>query len=202
LLQSGGAWDHPDPIAHLLAHAEARRLAQDYLRYFLGTPHVSSYLGLGNYLRYRSPGALPMPWGWKDPRNTYTLPLWLDLFPHAKIIHVMRHGVDVAQSLKARSQQLLREEQRRHARKKRWHLYWLRPKKIRHTINSLRCASLEEGLQLWGAYVERAHQHVQTLGSQAVELKFEDFLERPEEGLATLAQFCTLSASPAQLATL
>ena len=29
---------------------------------------------------------IPFPWGWKDPRNSITLPLWLRLYPEAKII--------------------------------------------------------------------------------------------------------------------
>lgn len=41
-------------------------------------------------------------WGWKDPRNSFTLPLWLNLFPKAKIIHVVRNGLDVAISLHKR----------------------------------------------------------------------------------------------------
>ena len=35
-------------------------------------------------------------WGWKDPRNTFTLPMWLELFPKAKVIHVYRDGQEVS----------------------------------------------------------------------------------------------------------
>ncbi|MBW1793701.1 MAG: sulfotransferase [Deltaproteobacteria bacterium] len=41
----------------------------------------------------------PPFWGWKDPRTTLTLPLWLKLFPKARIIHVIRNGIDSALSL-------------------------------------------------------------------------------------------------------
>ena len=42
-------------------------------------------------------------WGWKDPRTTLTLPIWLELFPEARVVHVVRNGVDVAASLFRRS---------------------------------------------------------------------------------------------------
>ncbi len=47
----------------------------------------------------------PKDWGWKDPRNTFTLPMWLDVFPKAKVLHVLRNKQEVAQSLMNRNQQ-------------------------------------------------------------------------------------------------
>lgn len=39
------------------------------------------------------------PWGWKDPRNSATLPFWLHLFPDLKIVVCLRHPKEVALSL-------------------------------------------------------------------------------------------------------
>jgi hypothetical protein len=41
-------------------------------------------------------------WGWKDPRNALTLPVWLSIFPGARVLHVVRDGRAVALSLAAR----------------------------------------------------------------------------------------------------
>lgn len=41
-------------------------------------------------------------WGWKEPRTTITFPLWIRLFPSAKIINIQRHGFDVALSIQKR----------------------------------------------------------------------------------------------------
>jgi len=38
-------------------------------------------------------------WGWKDPRNSITLPFWQRLLPDLKVIICMRNPVEVAQSL-------------------------------------------------------------------------------------------------------
>ncbi len=43
------------------------------------------------------------PWGWKDPRNSLTLPFWLRLIPNLKVIVCVRHPLEVAASLRARN---------------------------------------------------------------------------------------------------
>lgn len=42
------------------------------------------------------------PWGWKDPRNSLTLPFWNKVFPEMKVIVCLRSPVDVFQSLNRR----------------------------------------------------------------------------------------------------
>lgn len=41
-------------------------------------------------------------WGWKDPRNALTLPVWLSIYPNAKVLHLVRDGRAVALSLAER----------------------------------------------------------------------------------------------------
>jgi hypothetical protein len=41
-------------------------------------------------------------WGWKDPRNSLTLPFWKELLPGLKVIVCLRHPLEVAFSLRAR----------------------------------------------------------------------------------------------------
>jgi hypothetical protein len=90
--------------------------------------------------------SLNFPWGWKDPRSTFTLPLWLCLFPNAKIINIKRHGVDVAQSLRVRGWKGFLATTEKY-RKYKW-IVPFRPKKLGF-IESPRCAALEGGLSLW-----------------------------------------------------
>ncbi len=39
------------------------------------------------------------PWGWKDPRNSLTLPFWKNLIPDLKVVVCVRNPVEVAKSL-------------------------------------------------------------------------------------------------------
>ena len=197
--QSGAAWDAPEALRYLLENAEVRALAIDYLRYMMNSPHVVSYLGLGKYLRYRGTDKLDMPWGWKDPRNIYTLPIWLNLYPNAKVLHIYRHGVDVANSLKVRVEQPLANARKLHERRRRLRLYWLRPKRGGFAGN-LRFLSLNHGFTLWEAYLREATKQVRRLEDRAIEVKYEDFLFNPGRHLTALSQFCGVSVDDAAIA--
>lgn len=193
LRQCGGAWDRPEPVDDLLENKEVRPLVTDYLRQIMKTPRAVSYLGWKGYLRHRTPQKVDIPWGWKDPRNTYTLPLWLDLFPEAKVVHIYRHGVDVASSLKVREEKVVARAKALH-QKRNALLYGLYPKRGGFA-GSLRCASLGDGFTLWESYLARARQHVTVLGDRALEFRYEDFLVEPGEYLSKLADFCGLSTT-------
>ncbi len=196
LRSAGGSWERPHAIHALLKKPELRALTTDYLRGMLRSPRVASYLGVASYLRHRTPEALPGPWGFKDPRTTFTLPLWLDLFPDARVVHVRRHGVDVAQSLLVRQEKDLDRAGALHRRRRG--VYWLRPKRggFAHTVRAL---SIEEGFGLWDEYLVEADRRLAELGDCGLDLRYEAFLDAPEESLARVAAFCGLTPSPEEL---
>lgn len=196
LNQSGGSWDNPSSVDYLLKHSDASELCKQYIQFLTSSWHLHSYLGWRQYLRYRDITRIDFLWGWKDPRNTFTLPLWLALFPEAKVIHLHRHGVDVARSLQMR----LNKHWQRY-RKPNWNKYSLRLKRGGFAP-SLRCSSVEGAFTLWQEYTLRAKQHVERLGSQAFELKYEDFLKSPAQKMGRICRFCGLEATEAQIASL
>jgi len=199
LRQSGGAWDYPLPMLKLLESQSNRELVLDYLRFSIKTPRSISFLGVRDYMRYRDISKLNRPWGWKDPRNTFTLPLWLDLFPEAKVIHIYRHGVDVAQSLKVRQE--VKDNTIMHSQYRlRKPIYLIVGRRQRFS-NSLRCATLGGGFSLWEEYMQEACRHMENLGSQGLEVRYEDFLKEPKNNLATILNFCDLNVSDDEIAT-
>lgn len=189
--QCGGAWDNPQPIRYLLENQEIRAQVRDYIRnYLLTTVRAASYLGWKNYLSYRSPFELDQPWGWKSPLSTFTLPIWLDLFPDAKVIHISRHGVDVANSLRQRERRSAAPTLLRNLYFKMRILHAIRPKS--GEFIRPRCDLLQGGLSLWEEYVSQAHSHVCSLGGQALELKYEALLTQPDVVLRKVTEFCGL----------
>jgi len=192
--QSGGAWDQPRAIHHLTGNEIGREAVAAYLESILSSPQALSYLGPRRYFRYRGVGALEGPWGWKDPRNTFTLPVWLDLFPRARVIHVYRHGVDVAASLHQRQLHSTHQARRKAARSAA--RYGLMPR-WGGLVDSWRCADLDDAVSLWSEYIREARSHVSALGRRAMELRYEDLLEHPQTALGALARFCGLTAEAA-----
>ena len=102
-------------------------------------------------------------WGWKDPRNTFTLPTWLMLFPNARILHVIRNGIDAALSL------------------------WRRARKSGE--GAPRCLDLSYCFKLWERYVSEGLKWRSLAPSQYHEVRYEDLLYDPSKYLERLLSF-------------
>lgn len=189
-------WDNPEPIRHLLANEPVLALTRDYLDLCLRTPRALSFLGPRRFLRHRAIDRLTEPWGWKDPRATWTLPVWRGLFPRMKLVHVLRHGVDVANSLRVRDADIVAGRSRRY-RSRRW-LYGWRPKRPLFTT-SVRCGSLDEGFELWEQYVQQARSLLADFDGESMEIRYESFLQDPVRGLGALAKLCDLDVDEARI---
>ena len=198
LRRIGASWDNPAPARDFLKDPKALELTAKCVRADLLSKQVTGYLGLKRYLKYGSPEKLDVPWGWKDPRTVFSLALWLKLFPAAKLVYIVRNGVDVASSLRVR-------EQRELAR--RIEEYEAKAKKIAgHSMleragfkGSARCLTLAGGFSLWEDYVAEAEAALAAVPNERIVISYERFLANPRdqnEGLAALAAFCGLEATP------
>lgn len=191
LCQAGATWDNPLPTAWLAENEEGCDLIVEYLQFILKSPASQPFWGRWNHVRYRAGFGLGIPWGWKDPRNTFTLPLWLKLFPDAKVMHVRRNGVDVTQSLKRRADE--RREKMRDAFQILGSSKTMPPFGAR-AVEPPRCLTLEGGFSLWEEYMAAATGHVQRFDAQAKEIGYEDLLANPVPILRNLAEFCGLKS--------
>jgi hypothetical protein len=102
----GGAWHNPAPLLTSLATPSGKQSAVQYLE-----EHVDTNLSLFGYghgltawwlkrrLRF---GAA---WGWKEPRTTLFAACWLEAFPDARFLHVVRNPLAVASSIQRREQE-------------------------------------------------------------------------------------------------
>lgn len=220
-----GNWEHPEAIDQLLNHVGVREAAARQLWADLHSRRNLSFLGLRNYLKYRSTSRLPFVWGWKDPRNSYLLPLWLDLFPTAKIIHIYRNGIDVAQSLVVRGNRsigdnvhrqstggvvpLIRRAMGRQKMERSTLLFLYRRIQAGlgrldslHRYARLRVPatqSREAAFDLWQRYVGRCFDTVKGIDNPVLTVKYEDFLDDPAAGIERLCEFCGLPCEQTRL---
>jgi glycosyltransferase involved in cell wall biosynthesis len=201
LAQAGVSFSNPEAFGDMLEDEGFRASMRAQARARLRSRGATGYLGWRRVWHYPSLGRFDQPWGWKDPRNTFTLPLWLDLFPDARVIALHRHGVDVAASLWS-------QQQGRHrlrflasaAARRRFHLptivHDLRVgrRTERRIPRVTRFDSVEEGLTMWETYVKEVRRQVDSLGEQALEIRFEDLVAEPERHIRLLAEFCSRPA--------
>ncbi len=200
LRRINGAWDNPAPILAMLRNADATEMTVKALRGDVLSSKIRHFLGLGTFIKYRSIEKFDRQWGFKDPRTVFTLPIWLRLFPRAKIINILRHGVDVASSLQVREKKMLAERVakfdqriRRMSSKDKVDLAAYR--------GSARCLELAGGFSLWEEYVTAAEANLAGIPNQILTVRFEDFLADPKKHLTDLAAFCELSPTSEQIAT-
>lgn len=107
----------------------------------------------------------------KDPRLTFTLPVWLDVFPEARVVHVLRHGLDVVESLMARRRAVERR--------------WLRGDapaasellRTNRAVANLMATDRDACFEHWRLYVEAATRAVERLGPErAATVRYEDLV--------------------------
>lgn len=175
--QAPCSWDRPEAFDDVLADGELRALIEEYVDNVLSSPRVVSYLGLRDAIRYRDPRNLPRRWGWKDPRNTLTLPIWEGLMGSVDVVHIVRHGVDVARSLKERREERL--NRRASLFEKFQALAWL-PLPRDRFVESTRTSSLDGGFSLWQTYVDCARKHLGRLNGDSIEVRYEELLQDPD----------------------
>ena len=107
---------------------------------------------------------IPRSWGWKDPRNTFTLPMWLTLFPSAKVLHVIRDKEAIAESLKKRNS-------------------------VPGEVHDERLENLEFNRKLAESYQNQGRSYKEQLGSRYLEINYEDIIALDQSAISSLEKF-------------
>lgn len=195
---AGARWDLPEPVETLLQDEEKLQVLAQSARSYLGQRSVAKrYLGRKASLFHRDLLKLEFPWGWKDPRTTFTFPLWSRVFPEVQLIHVKRHGIDVAASLMHRKKTMLAAAMDGAMRKP--DTFWNREK----CPDGMQWfEDIERGLRLWQTYERAANWCMASVkDNSSISVRFEDLLEDPKTELSKLALFCGITPAPQKLSS-
>ena len=198
LRQAGAAWDRPLPVNDLTADPNLVALTARYVGKHLESAQLVDYLGPTRWVRHRRLANLPMPWGFKDPRTVFTLPVWFELFPDARVLYIHRNGVDVAASLERRTlERLRRSEDTDGGRLSRRARFSPRPRVEGHLALSLRCRTLRGGFELWKEYCEEGERQLERLpADRKLMLAYEDLASDPAKHLAAICRLAGIEEPP------
>jgi hypothetical protein len=182
LFQKGASWDNPWNLKfkNKFTDDNIKRVISERLN----SKHTINYLGFQKYFKSKNLFEVNFRWGWKDPKNTLTLEYWQKIYPNAKIVHIYRNPIDVAQSLSVREEELEKNFKINFTIKKREKSLLKRP----CYNQSVRISHIEEGVKLWEEYMEYAI-NAKKLFKNYHEISYENFLENPKSTLINLATF-------------
>ncbi|QNR23286.1 sulfotransferase family protein [Croceimicrobium hydrocarbonivorans] len=107
-------------------------------------------------------------WGWKDPRNTFTLDMWLAKFPGAKVIHLLRNEDDVVASLQKRNE-------------------------VNGEVFAPELKDQDYCHQLCQDYVKQGRSYAQKLGDRYLELEYEKLRAQDPASIEALQKFTGLA---------
>lgn len=202
LNQYGGSWSNPPSLSALRRISTRRDRIVRRLKAATSRAHMIRYFGPCRYYQFRQKRFFSL-WGWKDPRNTFTAWLWDEVFPEASYMHIVRCGVDAAQSLVMRERQIY---QRQNLTKriqnikrrifelvtiKRTFFDPLPQSKNRRFKDSSKCANIKYAFNLWETYTEAAEYFLQTKAqkNRLIQINFEKLVEQPSTYLNIIADF-------------
>lgn len=180
LRYAGTTWQYPSEISRLLENEDAFNDVVGSVRRASSSLAVRAGHKLFNRKSVQS-------WGWKDPRNTITLPVWLSIYPEAKIINVKRHGVPVASSMVVRRA----KDQNINNSMKYKIIAPVRP----GILYGARIWDMQNVINMWDEYCDLAEQFTKYMGKQKLDLRYEDLLDTPNEEIKNIASFLNLSIS-------
>jgi LPS sulfotransferase NodH len=176
-------WNTPQPLLEALeSPAFIARQAAYYRAHVLTGIAGVRFWSLKRWIALQR-GRVPPSWGWKDPRTSLTLPIWLEVFPQALVVNIIRSGIDVAISL----------HRRQLAQTKRW--------RVHPDHQNPQGYDFRFCFSLWEIYQRQLLTYRDSVpGEQYTELRYETLLREPEDSLRTLLSWINVPVKEDQLA--
>ncbi len=178
--QANASWDNP----YNMNYIDDYFIEQTSIRIirYLKSFRNYEYFGYDKKISLINFNNIKFAWGWKDPRNTFTIDIWKKIFPKLKIIHIYRNPIDVANSLRVREEKV---------RRKKITLNKL----IKDSFlignsgfsSSVRTNNIYQGVCLWSEYTEKAFSCIENY--DGLNLRYESFLENPKTILSDILSF-------------
>ena len=186
LLQAGASWDCPENFNYI--SNDFKTLMVEIVKSRLKSFRLKKYLGTSKY-SFNDPDFIR---GWKDPRNTFTIDVWKEIFHKPKIIHIYRNPVDVISSLAKREKSKIpvTKNRTRTGIKKRIYGYCFPTKRLFH--HSFKSLYLSANFDLWKTYVNKSYSVSREDDTEILHISYEDLLEKPEVIINDIIEFCNL----------
>ncbi len=189
----GSSWDNPKIFDEINEDIKQDIVLQ--LEKLVRSRANTLYFGWSSIIKKGSFNGISEPWGWKDPRNTFTENIWREIFPELKTIHIIRHPIDISASLLSRQTKEIELDIKR---KKKTSNVIKALLSISHTNYnaSMILNSHNDCFNLIELYYD---QIVNNQSGQSLVIRFEDILSNPKLEVMSLLEYCKISVDSDKL---
>ena len=187
------SWDSPKSFENI--NDDIKKNMVDQLNKLLNSRTNSIYFGWSSIIKRGAFDEINRPWGWKDPRNTFTSSIWKEVFPHLKAIYIIRHPIDTAESLFKRQK---KEANKDLQREKNYSDIVKALLSVTHTSynSSMLLNSYEDCFNLIELYY---NQILNNPISESLVVKFEDIISNSEIEIKNIVNYCNLNINAENL---
>jgi len=180
------SWDYPNNTNVIYSDQQVFNNYINYISNVLNSINAIEFFGIKKYIT-GSFSQNNLQWGWKDPRNTFTLPIWSSIFKNCKIIHVKRHGVDIANSLHVRNEKIKSANRSKNKFKYRY--------SNQGFLQSPRCLSLQGAFDIWYDYMAQTEYIKDLVKLPIHHLAYENFLSNPMKEIEEICEYLAIDSN-------
>ena len=184
----GASWDNPKSFHNI--SIDTKKIILNRVNNIISSKYNFYFFGLHSLFLKKSFNDLPFKWGWKDPRNTFTLPLWLKIFPDAKVVNIERHPLDSSLSLLNR-QKSYKEIDLKMKNKFYYPLTNLLSISHSSLISSTLINDIDDCLKITKEYILESNENNNNC-KNIINIKYEDLLSNPYDTIEYIFNHCNL----------
>ena len=195
---NSSTWDNPKSFIESI-DKESFDMLINKIKILLNSRSNFRYFGNHFFLKKGDFFNMSYSWGWKDPRNIFTLPFWINLFPSSKVIILKRHPYDVAISLINRNIKLKNKDSKNIYKNIPYFLIPFFNLANFSNLASLNIKNIEDAMNLYDSYYTEIDKILNKYKENIYLLKYEDIILNPEATLSEIFNFCNLDSTSIKL---
>ena len=190
---NSSSWDNPSSFLDSI-NTDNFKINTKKLGLIINGKSNFKYFGLKNIIINKNFFTYNNLWGWKDPRNIFTLPFWFELFPNSKVIIVSRHPFDVVNSLLKREKNNIKNDKNNISKYYPYFLITFFRLSNFSNRSSLLIKNFDDGINLYIKYFDESKRLLDKYKKNIKIVRYEDLITNKVESINEVLQFLNIKS--------
>ena len=190
---NSSSWDNPSSFLDSI-NSDNFKINTKKIGLIINSKSNFKYFGLKNIIINKNFFTYNKMWGWKDPRNIFTLPFWLELFPDSKVIIVSRHPFDVVNSLLKREKNNIKDDKNNFSKYYPYFLITFFRLSNFSNRSSLLIKDFDDGINLYIKYFDESKRLLKKYKKNIKIVRYEDLITNKVESINEVLQFLNIKS--------